>query len=288
MFISLDKLFPKRYEKMNVLVVFKPSTSCYEEIVNKIIDCFSKDNVKAVEVSCVAEQESSAAIEFADICIAIGGDGTTLRTVREVAKYNKPIFSVNAGNLGFLSEVAPAEIDIALDKIKNNDYSIQKRIMLKGYIKGKPENEILALNELLVHTKKVGSILRTKINISGVCLGKLSADGVMVATPTGSTAYSLSAGGPLVHPTSAVIGLIPVCPHALSFRPLIAHDHERIEIECLDDAELIADSAEHWVMATGDSVVIEKADVEANFIDLHNSTFYDKLREKLRWGGMNN
>jgi len=254
--------------------------------VNKITDCFSKDKVKAVEISSVADEKNSAAIKTADICIAIGGDGTTLRAVREVAKYNKPIFSVNAGNLGFLSEIAPFEIDVALDKIKSGDYSIQNRIMLKGHIKGKPENEILALNELLVHTKKVGSILRTKINISGVCLGKLSADGVMVATPTGSTAYSLSAGGPLVHPTSSVIGLIPVCPHALSFRPLIAQDYERIEIECLDDAELIADSAEHWVVSKGDSVIIEKADVEASFIDLHRTTFYDKLREKLRWGGI--
>ena len=271
---------------MKILVITKPEVEAALEIVREIKLCFSKEVVKVIDIRDIYDKSIVNDIRDTDICIAVGGDGTMIRVIRAVSRFDKAVVAVNVGNLGFLSETAPSELRKALDILKNGEYKIEKRLMLEGYLKSNPEHRVVALNEILVHTKNVGNILNMDISVGDVCLGAFSADGVIISTPTGSTAYSMSAGGPIINPHSSCISMVPVCPHALSFRPLIMLENEVVEVKCFDEAELIADGAEHVFLEAGDSVVIEKSDNYAKFIDLQFTTFYDRLREKLLWGGI--
>ena len=227
-----------------------------------------------------------------DLAISIGGDGTMLSTVRIAAPHHVPVLGINAGALGFLTELTPEEVPAYLPRVMEGDYTIEPRMMLSGsaFRGDTVMAEFFALNDMVVRQGPQGRLVTLDVSIAGRKLGRFGADGLILSTPTGSTAYGLAAGGPIIHPTSSVMALVPICPHSLSFRPLVIPESDAVEIRCEgnqhgDEMLVIADGQEPVTVQPGDRVIIHPAPERALLVKLGLFSFYDRLREKLQWGG---
>lgn len=228
----------------------------------------------------------------AEMALSIGGDGTMLSTASMAAPYNVPVLGVNAGALGFLTELTPEELPEYLPRIIDGDYTLEPRMMLRAQL-WRDEHlvmETLALNDIVVRQAATSRLINLEVQVAGHRLGRFGADGLILATPTGSTAYCLSAGGPIVHPTAQVMVLVPVCPHSLSFRPVVIPALDTVEILCEGNAHgdnmlVTTDGQEPTAAYPGARVIIRAAEERALLVKLGLFTFYDRLREKLDWGG---
>lgn len=214
-----------------------------------------------------------------DIAVSIGGDGTFLKAARFYSKSNTPILGLNVGRLGFLTQAGKDEIDSVIEKLKSKDYAIENRIMLKSGLK-------TALNDIVIKGANPNrtSTLTLLINDKKLC--SYVADGLIISTPTGSTAYSLSAGGPVIAPNIDCFLIIPICPHTLNTRPLIVPVDEKITIETEDSDNKLHISYDGQVERTDTGKVeIEKSKNFAKLIILNQQKdkFYDILKEKLNW-----
>lgn len=230
----------------------------------------------------------------AELAVAIGGDGTMLGAVRMAAPQQVPVLGVNAGALGFLTELAPDELPHYLPRVLNGDFTLEARMMLHAAIlrNGQVLAEQLALNDIVVRQGAKGRLINLSVDVAGHRLGRIGADGLILSTPTGSTAYVLAAGGPIVHPTASVMVLVPICPHSLSFRPMVVPATDQVEVRCEsnqhgDEMLVIADGQEPVMVQSGDLVVVQPAAERARLVKLGLSSFYDRLRDKLQWGGGN-
>lgn len=227
-----------------------------------------------------------------EMAIAIGGDGTMLGAVRNCAPHGVPVLGVNAGALGFLSEVIPEQLDACLPRLLQHDYSVEARMMLSSALYRNEEliSTANALNDIVLRQGAKGRLVNFRVMVAGHRLGSFAADGLIFSTPTGSTAYGLSAGGPIVHPATSVITLVPIAAHSLSLRPMVIPDIDPIEIACDsnqqgDEMLLIPDGVEPFQMLAGDRVVIAPSPERALLIKFGLSSYYDRLREKLGWAG---
>lgn len=222
-----------------------------------------------------------------DFIIALGGDGTLLAAVGEYAQMGLPILGVNLGGLGFLTDVKFSQFKGILDKIKKNRYRIENRMMVCAELK----NEILyALNDVTICTNIPGRAVEFSAKINGEYICRFVADGIIIATPTGSTAYSLATGGPILLPSSEAIILTPIAPHTLSVRPIVLPSDSIIEIEIgrKGEAVLVADGQRSRVLKTGENIKFYKAKFYVKLIKPLSSTFFRTLREKMKWGGREN
>ena len=215
-----------------------------------------------------------------DVMITVGGDGTILRIVNYCAEYDIPILGVNTGNVGFLTELEPSGMDRIPEILLNKDYTVDRRSLLKATFASKT---VYGLNEAAVMRKNLGTLLELAADIGNKTVDRYRCDGFIVATPTGSTAYSLSAGGPVIAPDTGAFALTPVNSHSLHSRPLVVSDGEVIELKLSSGgARVIVDGRDE-----GDAkgvVRIEKAERSAGFIWLKDSNFYSKLLSKLnKW-----
>lgn len=249
----------------------------------------------AEAVSCsVCRIPEEQLMAQADVVIAIGGDGTMLGAVRLAAPYQVPVLGVNAGALGFLTELAPEELPAYLPRLLARDYTLEARMMLEAHLyRGEQTLVTLhALNDIVVRQGAAGRLISLCVEVAGFQLGQMSADGLIVSTPTGSTAYGLAAGGPIVHPTATVMVLVPICPHSLAFRPVVVPAEDPVEIFCQgnfqqDEMMVSADGQAPVSVLAGDRIVVRPAPHTAQLIKFGRSSFYDRLREKLQWGGSN-
>lgn len=228
-----------------------------------------------------------------ELAISVGGDGTMLGTVRLAAPQRVPVLGVNAGALGFLTELTPKELPEYLPRVLAGDYQPEPRMMLNGKLIRGTEvcAEDVALNDIVVRQGETGRLIKLNVLVCGHQLSRMSADGLIISTPTGSTAYGLSAGGPIVHPATSVTILVPICPHSLSFRPLVVPATDPIEVICEgnshgDNMLVTADGQEPIPVLTGDRIIITPAKERALLVKLGLASFYDRLREKLQWGGL--
>ena len=208
----------------------------------------------------------------------IGGDGTILKCARFYSKYSTPIFGINLGRLGFLSQSCEADIENSVRKILNGEFRVQERIMLRS-------GSYMALNDFVIKGSSTGRTSRflVKINDRPVC--DYLADGIIVSTPTGSTAYGLSAGGPVLVPDLNAFIIVPICPHTLTARPLVIPDSEEISIssgECKKDYVISTDGQEFFETAA--EIKIKKSEYSAKLALLDDADFYSILRSKLFWG----
>lgn len=222
----------------------------------------------------------------ADFVIVLGGDGTLLGVARSVSQFGTPILGVNLGRLGFLTEVEISDLHSAMEKIIADEYFIEERMMLEAIIiNNKVEANIFyALNDVVIKKGSFARIVRLKTFVDDKYLDTFPADGLIIASPTGSTAYSLSAGGPIVNPKNSLLIITPISPHTLNARPVIVSDQEKIRIEIEgenNEIVLTIDGQHGYKLKEGDSVLIKKADFHAKFIKVNNKTFYDVLRKKL-------
>lgn len=217
----------------------------------------------------------------ADFIFAIGGDGTLLRTASEIKGKDIPIVGINAGSLGYLTEITFDEIDLVLKKIKEKDYKIEERMTVKCIFNDKEFN---ALNEIALTSKYI-RMVTISIVIDNEYLTDVSCDGLIFATPTGSTAYSLACGGPIVKPDMNSIILTPISPHTLSFRPLVLSDSSIIEAKVIkNEGIIVVDGQYAEEIKTGEKILITKGDYSIKLLKIVDRNYSQILRNKLNWG----
>jgi NAD+ kinase len=227
-----------------------------------------------------------------DLLLTLGGDGTLLRGARLVAPFGVPVLGVNLGHLGFLTSLAPQELEAGLAAVIAGDTLLDERMVLQVRAEA-PDGTIhgasFALNDAVLHRGGVARMIRIAVHAHGEEVGTYSADGIILATPTGSTAYSLSAGGPIVTPAVDCIVATPISPHTLAVRPLILSAAERVTVEVLSPSEeliLTIDGQESASLTPGDRLVIERAPEPLRLVRFPGQTFFSTLRRKLRWGDL--
>lgn len=227
----------------------------------------------------------------AELIISLGGDGTLCRTAREFSQAEIPIVGINLGGLGFLTEFPVNDFEEGLEKIFSGKYIIENRMMLQSRIisENLKNQTFVALNDVVVSKSSLPRIISLKIFVSEEFVTTYSADRIIISTPTGSTAYSLSAGGPVVHPSLSLLIIAPICAHTLSVRPLIVLDKETIKVvpePYGEDIFLTIDGQETHPLEEGDVVEVKKSPHPAKLVRLKERSFFKVLQTKLGWSGV--
>lgn len=227
--------------------------------------------------------------EKVDLIITLGGDGTLLGAARSFAGTGIPILGVNLGHLGFLTDLEMADLFPCLERMLQGDYIIEKRMMLSAEVRreGVSVADFYALNDVVITKGPLSRIIRLETYVSDEYLATYRADGIIVASPTGSTAYSLSAGGPIVRPDLGVMIVTPICPHTLYARPFILADHEVIRIVLKSESPEVMvtiDGQIGFPLKKKDQILVKKADIYTNLVKVRNRSFFEVLRMKLREG----
>lgn len=238
------------------------------------------------ELDCPTEKF----LKEVDLIISLGGDGTLLRAARLAAAEDLPVFGVNLGGLGFLTQIGINDLEKSLEKLYQGRYFLDERMMLNCTVKRREEEivKFTALNDVVIGKGAFARIICLATYVNNDYVITYSADGLVVSTPTGSTAYSLSAGGPILNPNINSIILTPICPHTLSARPLIISENDQVKIKLESSEEKVMvtiDGQEGFVLKPKDEVIIKKSDHKARLITFKEKSFYAILREKLRWSG---
>lgn len=224
----------------------------------------------------------------ADLAVVMGGDGTMLNIARELIEYNVPMVGVNQGRLGFLTDVSIDGMLETMDEILEGEYAAEERFLLNAVVRrqGQPVYQAYAFNDVVVSKGTSGRLIELEVFIDGQFVYSQRSDGLVVATPTGSTAYALSAGGPILHPTLEAMVLVPICPHTLSNRPIAVNSHSVMEILLLHavDASVHFDGQSHIDLQQNDWVVVRRSENNIRLLHPLGHSYYDTLRQKLRWG----
>ena len=250
-------------------------------VYNKFIPNF-EETLSLVEKSLIEKEvnfkhfELAKMEEFGEITFVIGGDGTLLRAARFYAKTKTPILGINLGRLGFLAQAGVSEIGSVVEKVLKKQYKVEERLMLES-------GENLALNDFVVKGCNHYRTSKIWLEINGNFVCDYIADGLIISTPTGSTAYGLSAGGPVVYPELEAISIVPICPHTLNARPLLIPSSETICVKSAD--RLLSVSADGFeAVECVDSIKISASRYKAKLAFLNDESFYTVLRNKLHWG----
>jgi NAD+ kinase len=243
-------------------------------------------------VGRVSTLDEVATASRSELLVVMGGDGTILRVVHRLGAMLRPIFGINLGSLGFLTCLGPAEVARAVDAILSGDFVLSPRHLLSvELLNGRgPAQTHYALNDVVIGRGERSQLVRIDVRIDGELLTGYNADGLIVATPTGSTAYSLSAGGPILLPDSGVFVVTPICPHVLTNRSTVVSDHSIIEA-CVavpgHEVFFTVDGQAGVEMRTGDVLRISKSPRSAPLAMLPERPFTEVLRQKLKWSGSN-
>ncbi|MDR2244107.1 MAG: NAD(+)/NADH kinase [Burkholderiales bacterium] len=223
-----------------------------------------------------------------DLVIVLGGDGTMLSFARRLAPFDVPLVGINQGRLGFLTDIPQAYMEVLLGDILEGRFVEEKRTMLRAHVQresGSIPTEILALNDIVINRGSRGTVIDLSIAIDDQFAYSLRADGIIIATPTGSTAYALSAGGPIISPTLPVLVLVPVAPHALTHRPIIIPETAKltITVERGNDVSLHGDSQSQIPLMQGEQIIIKRSLHRATLLHPSHYDYFSMLRQKLHW-----
>ena len=225
----------------------------------------------------------------ADLAIVVGGDGTMLTAARELVRHRVPLVGINQGRLGFMTDIGHADMRSGVGAILDGQYSIEERTLLEAEVRrgGSTVLRTIALNEAVIGKGSQGRLIEFELSVDGEFVYTLRADGMIVATPTGSTAYALSAQGPILHPAVPALTLVPLNPHTLSARPVSVSDRCVIEIVMVHalDARAHFDGLALADMAEGDRLILKRSADPVRFVHPPGYRYFATLREKLRWGG---
>ncbi|MEO7559331.1 MAG: NAD kinase [Nitrosospira sp.] len=255
--------------------------------VEVLLDCLTDANVAEKEYPVVTMEEIGVR---ADLAIVLGGDGTMLNIARKLAPFNVPLVGINQGRLGFLTDLSIDSMVETLGAMLDGQYVMERRMLL--YVEVMRDNtstfSALALNDVAVNRGIGGNMIEFEVRINGEYVYSLRSDGLIVATPTGSTAYALSAGGPILHPSLDLIALVPVSPHTLSNRPIVVEPDAIVEIlmHRTAVARVHSDSHSHFDLQEHDRVVVRRSPHEATLLHSSDHSYYRMLREKLGWSGL--
>ncbi len=223
-----------------------------------------------------------------DLVIVVGGDGSLLNAARTVALYNTPILGINLGRLGFLTDIKPSEIESKVHAILNNDFIKEERFLLDVIVENHGTQSSIALNEVVLSADKSPHMIDFEIYINDVFMYSQRSDGLIIATPTGSTAYALSAGGPIIHPSLNAIIMIPMFPHSLTNRPIVIDGNSKIRISLASNSKILArvicDSQTTLDITEKSTINIQKMKTPLQLIHPSDYNYYDALYSKLHWG----
>lgn len=247
-------------------------------------------DVEGVDTVCIdSHQQLTEKVDLltdVELAFVLGGDGTLLGVARHLANYHIPLLGINAGQLGFLAEAEPTDLEETVRSIMAGKYRLERRVMLESavYRDGELIDKLLGLNDSGIAKGSFGRMVTVEIYIDDVFLDSYSGDGVIVSTPTGSTAYSLSCGGPIVIPHLQVMLVTPICPHTLTSRPCVIDGHQQVRMvvhATHDDLGLTVDGQVGVKLAPGDVVTVKKSNVETTLVKLGDRDFFSVLRTKL-------
>lgn len=225
-------------------------------------------------------------ISTINLVISIGGDGTILRYAHLHREITAPVVGINMGGLGFMADIRVEEAVAFLDRLLTNDYQIYEHLMIEG--KTNKGDQCFAINDIVVHRSTNPCLIDLAVHVGGKYLNTFSADGIIIATPCGSTAYSLAAGGPILAPSIEAVVITPISPHTLSNRPIVVNPEEEITIEYISEheiAEISYDGITSFGLSTGDYLTINKSTQSFQLIGAEDHNYFSILREKLHWSG---
>ncbi|HHB95200.1 MAG TPA: NAD(+) kinase [Campylobacterales bacterium] len=282
-------------EKLNhikkVGFVLRPDSPNILPIYNDIKSKFENKGIEVLLGHLSANMVGLNGINFhkmcqeVDILVSLGGDGTLLSLVRKSYGYDKPVLGINAGNLGFLADTPINCVDDMVDKLLVGDYRIDNRMMIEGYIERENDKEeFYAFNDVVITRPTISHMVKLDASIDGDWFNTYRGDGLIISTPTGSTAYNLSLGGPIMYPLSKVFIMTPVAPHSLTQRPLVVPSDFTIEMTSPDELVIMVDGQDNYSLKATEKLVIKGAEMSAKLLHKKEHSYFKVLREKLSWG----
>lgn len=275
-------------------IVIKKNRPEALQILKDLAGWFEARGVEALVEREVAEAVALKGVpleamgEEGELVIVLGGDGTLLYAARALVGSSAPILGVNLGGLGFLTALSREELFPAMERILQGDFETERRTMLRVRVEALPDREYFVLNDVVINKGALARIITITAKVNGIYLTTFRGDGLIVSTPTGSTAYCLAAGGPIVHPGLPAIVLVPICPHTLTNRPLLVPDDAVITLfhtSKEEDVYLTLDGQVGLRLAQGVTVEVSKAPKGVIFVKCPFRSYFDLLRTKLKWGG---
>jgi NAD+ kinase len=273
---------PSMKETLRRLILYLESRGCdviLEETTAKLLEGSPLPTLPEIDIS-----------ERSDLVIVLGGDGTLLHAARVLAHQSAPLLGINLGRLGFLVDISPEQMLPHLDAILEGHYELEHRFLLEVSMSNEslPEQPIVAFNDVVLHKWNIARMIEFETYVDGQLVNDQRSDGLIVSTPTGSTAYALSGGGPLMHPSLNAIVMVPICPHTLSNRPIVVDGDSEIEIRLnkahAEDVQITCDGQQTLPLMPGESVRIRKAENQIRLVHPQGYDYYSILRAKLGWG----
>jgi NAD+ kinase len=288
------KVDPYNVNTMRVIALFPNEKKKHSfELAQQICRFF-----KERKIAVVAEEEKASQIgaeplssvdpKTIDLLISMGGDGTLLRMTHHFAWIDAPILGINLGHLGFMADIPLSDLFESLNDLLKGSYTVDERVVLKATSTRSSHPVLHAVNDIVLHRAKNYSLVELVVHVDGVYINTFVADGLVVSTPTGSTAYSLAAGGPILFPTLEAVVLTPICPHTISNRPVVLSSNSTISIQYTspyDEMDARADGLNAFSLASQEMITIEKASRKFKLVNLHRHEYFSTLRKKLNWSG---
>ena len=259
-------------------------------LVQPLIDKYQEKGIQAVLVDPLNNSDTNSKMDGAELIVSIGGDGTMLQSAKLAYEHDIPITGINKGRLGFLTDINPQNAEEILDEIMSGNYKTENRMLLEASISTNSNNKSIgyAFNDIVINRKETGRMIKVETTIDDSFINTHEGDGFIVATPTGSTAYSLSCGGPILKPDVEAMLLVPICPHSLNDRPMVVPSSSEIILRYNSDhnvsASIDLDGDTVSEMNTGEDLVIRKATKSISLLHPDNYDYFDNLKSKLLWG----
>jgi NAD+ kinase len=274
-----------------VLIIVNLLKNDAQSLVGEITSHMSSLGIESEVFAFEGKPPCEPRVNNVDLAFSLGGDGTVLYSARVLSPHHIPVFAVNIGDFGFITEVSKNEWISAFEKYVDGKLGISQRLMLKARVirNGKTAAEFSGMNDAVISAAGISKIVRLQVALSKTPIGKYRADGIIVATPTGSTAYSAAAGGPILDPELEALIINPICPFTLSNRPLVVHADEIINVEVDENqrAEVImtVDGQVGFHLMPKDKIIISRMEEKALIIRSDKRNFFEVLRSKLSWSG---
>ncbi len=279
------------FKKIGIFVKENLSKSIDENSLDSMLNFFVDKNIqlyiddssnyKNDQAEYLSHKEFSKTI---DLMIVFGGDGTLLNSARQYLEYEIPILGVNMGNVGFLTDLKVENFHTSMQEILNGNYKIEERNLVSAKFHN---NHLYGLNEVVIHSGAYAQLMRYRLNVNDKVVYEQRSDGLIIATPTGSTAYSLSAGGPIIHPSLDVWTIIPMLPQSISSRPFVISSNEKVEMEIFDgpseNAKICVDGQDDIDVPYGLNIAISKTEKTLKLVHPKDNDFFEACREKLGW-----
>ena len=279
------------FREIGILVKEDLSDGIDNEAVNQMINSISNLDINLyIDKSSNNKNENFSVLEHkeyvkkVDIVVVFGGDGTLLNAARKYLNYDIPILGINMGNVGFLTDISTDNFEKTIKEVLDGNYKIEERNLVSAKF---GNNHLYGLNEVVIHSGAYAQLMRYRLNVNDKVVYEQRSDGLIIATPTGSTAYALSAGGPIIHPSLDVWTILPMLPQSLSSRPFVISTDEKVEMDLFDgpneNAKICVDGQDDIDIPYGEKILISKMEKTLKLVHPNDNDFFEACREKLGW-----